>query len=251
MCRRRLTGRAARWRSDMLRIEMGWHMGAEKILDTICSGIGMVGKRAGVALLLLALFLPQVLCAEIYFWVDDDGVKHFANSRTAVENGPGTAAVSRSGEIEYDAVADQARQQEYERWRRQKAAGGRYRAASETSSDSRSDTAEDESRPPRFRVVSTGIYEVSGYKVNVTGHQRGRQLQLRGRVSYGPRCERLRIDMKLRNRDGDTISVRAHVADVGGPRSGLIREDQEIRKFESRVTDTWHVVDMYVSCAAR
>lgn len=57
--------------------------------------------------------------------------------------------------------------------------------------------------------------------------------------------------MRLGNRDGETISVRAYAADVCSPRSGLIRKDQEIQKFKERVTDTWRVVDMSVGCAAR
>jgi hypothetical protein len=215
-------------------------------------GAETIWKRVLQVLLVMAFFLPQLLSAEIYSWIDGNGVKHFSNSRTAVENRPGASAVVRSGEIEYDAEADRNQQWRYEEWLLQETMGrGGRSAASPASGDSQRDTAEKEARPPRFRVVSTGIYEVSGYEVNVTGHQRGRQLQLRGRVSYGPYCERLRIDMKLRNRDGETISVKAHVTDVGSPRSGLIREDQEIRKFKERVTDTWHVVDMFVSCGAR
>jgi len=114
------------------------------------------------------------------------------------------------------------------------------------------------SSPPRvhcadepFRVISRGIYAVGGYEIDVTGHQRGKILQLRGRVSYGPYCNLLRVSMKLENRDGKTIKITANVTDVGGGRSGLIREDQRIRRLKERVTDTWHAVDMKVDCKAK
>lgn len=112
--------------------------------------------------------------------------------------------------------------------------------------------------PPRglcadeaFRVISRGIYAVGGYEIDVTGHQRGKTLQLRGRVSYGPYCDLLRVTMKLENREGKTLKVTANVTDAGGGRSGLIREDKRISRLKDMVTDTWHVVDMKVGCKAR
>ena len=196
-------------------------------------------------------FFPQILCADIYSWTDVNGVKHFTNRQTKTENVSTTSAIVQSDEVEYDLQSDVIQQRKYKSWQLRKSMeSGGYQTNQKLHDDDDRFTAKNEKGSGAFRVISKGIYEVGGYEINVTGHQRGKNLQIRGRVNYGAYCESLRVDMKLENRDGDRVSVTAHVEDVGGARSGLIREDKRISRLKDRVTDTWHVVNMKVRCEA-
>ena len=204
------------------------------------------GKRIVPILILTVVFLPRPIWGEIYSWTDSNGVRHFTNRMAETENAP-RGAVVRSDEIAHRPGPDTDPRPRHDPPGTE---DGRKGGGHSPEPASRGGQAGLAAKRGGFKVISTGIYEVDGYEVNVTGHQRGRTLQLRGRVSYGPHCARLRISMTLKNRDGDTVSVTSHVDDVGGARSGLIREDKPMRRFQDRVADTWHVVKMRVGCEA-
>ena len=57
--------------------------------------------------LIICIFSPQAALAEVYGWIDENGVKHYSNEPPP----PGTTVVKKKTEIPYDAERDQERRE--------------------------------------------------------------------------------------------------------------------------------------------
>lgn len=67
------------------------------------------------SLLLLGGWLaPMSLCAGLYYWIDENGIKHFSTHAPV----GGVEVIEVIPEMEYDESADKARLQNYREWRR-------------------------------------------------------------------------------------------------------------------------------------
>ncbi len=98
------------------------------------------------------------------------------------------------------------------------------------------------------KKISRGIFEVDGYKVDASGHQQGDDICLRGRVTFGPDCDRLRMKFRMVNQVGHTQTVTTIVEDVGGSGSRTIREDVKCKKEIKKVRPKWVIEDISVTC---
>ena len=100
----------------------------------------------------------------------------------------------------------------------------------------------------KAKKISRGIFEVDGYKVDASGHQQGDDLCLRGRITFGADCARLRMKFKMVNQVGHTQTVTTIVEDVGGSGSRTIREDAKCRKDTQKVRPKWVIEDIRIIC---
>ncbi len=66
-----------------------------------------------VSCLLGMLLIPVSLYAGLYYWTDENGIKHFSTHAPAGE----VDVIEVIPEVEYDEAADEARMQDYREWR--------------------------------------------------------------------------------------------------------------------------------------
>lgn len=100
----------------------------------------------------------------------------------------------------------------------------------------------------KAKKISRGIFEVDGYKVDASGHQQGDDICLRGRITFGADCDRLRMKFKMANQVGHAQTVTTVVEDVGGSGSRTIREDVKCKKEIKQVRPKWVIEDITVTC---
>lgn len=93
------------------------------------------------AIVLLLVFLASTAYAEIYYWTDDNGIKHFSNTPVPPEN----AQTEERGEIEHDA--------------RQDASRGAVEEADDRQPKDRSNAEKEAVNRGNDAAVATGCYE--------------------------------------------------------------------------------------------
>jgi hypothetical protein len=96
--------------------------------------------------------------------------------------------------------------------------------------------------------MSDGIFEVDGYQVEVSAQQRDGEIVIRGRISYGPYCNRLNVKLTLVNEKGDRKTVTTEAVDVGGAGSRTIRTEKKAGKTAQSPGIQWTVADVRVNC---
>lgn len=96
--------------------------------------------------------------------------------------------------------------------------------------------------------ISRGQFEVGQYVVDISAHQRNEEIQLRGRISYGPHCDDLQMKFKLESDAGKKTTVTTTVDDVGGSGSRTIRTAKPLSGTRASDSARWEIVDIIVKC---
>lgn len=73
----------------------------------------MLKRLLTVSCLLGMLLIPASLYAGLYYWTDENGIKHFSTNAPAGD----VDVIEVIPEVEYDEAADEARMREYREWR--------------------------------------------------------------------------------------------------------------------------------------
>jgi len=74
----------------------------------------MLERLFTVSCLLGVLLIPASLYAGLYYWTDENGIKHFSTNAPAGD----VDVIEVIPEVEYDEAADEARMEDYREWRR-------------------------------------------------------------------------------------------------------------------------------------
>lgn len=100
-----------------------------------------------------------------------------------------------------------------------------------------------------FETLDSGKYDVDGYVVECSVRQKGGDVHLRGRISYGDHCDRLKLTFTIRNEDGKKTKVVAEVGDVGGSGSRTIRAEEILVKRDTNAAvPEWEIVKIQSKC---
>ena len=91
-------------------------------------------------------------------------------------------------------------------------------------------------------------FEVDGYEIDVSVQQKDGAVMIRGRVSYGPVCDSLRITFSLENENGQKKKITETVKDAGGAGSRTLRAEKELAKKDAGRDTTWEITNVTVSC---
>ncbi len=91
-------------------------------------------------------------------------------------------------------------------------------------------------------------FEVDGYEIDVSVQQKDGAIMIRGRVSYGPICESLRLTFALENENGQKKKISETVKDAGGAGSRTIRSEKKLAKKDAGSDMTWEITGVTVSC---
>ncbi len=187
--------------------------------------------------------------AELYFWTDENGVKHFSNAPDASASAAEGTEAGSLDEIQYNPSEDRFRRYEDAAHQQEKAAEhSEIRKEKKIKPVSRKSATKVASGSGKFREISRGIYEVKGYRIDLSGNQRDDQLYVEGRISYGPPCSLLNLSISLKNRDGRTRHVSTEVEDAGGSGSRTIRAQTKIYRKTDSIQETWDISDIRASC---
>lgn len=92
-------------------------------------------------------------------------------------------------------------------------------------------------------------FEVDGYEIDVSVQQKDGAIMIRGRVSYGPVCDSLRITFSLENENGQKKKITQTVKDAGGAGSRTIRAEKELAKKDAGKDMTWEITGVTVNCS--
>lgn len=76
-----------------------------------------------------------------------------------------------------------------------------------------------------FRKMSNGLYEVNGYKIDISAHRTGDILKIRGRISGGESCDAVKVYVSFASRNGRAASAHFTVSNIGPGRSDTLRKD--------------------------
>ncbi len=182
--------------------------------------------------------------AEISSWTDENGVRHYTNQNT-----PNNAEnITTTDEIKHNPA-------ENPRWKKQKETKpnipkikkNRYPIRKRNTSATRYSN-----KKKSKRKISEGIFEVNGYKINVSSHKTGNRLIVSGRVSGGLKCSRLSVRIKI---TGNNITrgkkhsryISTSAGDVGYPGSRLlISKNLTVGNKDDLIQ--WIVDDVDASC---
>jgi len=91
-------------------------------------------------------------------------------------------------------------------------------------------------------------FTADGYEIDVSVQQKDGAILIRGRVSYGPICDTLRITFALENENGQKKKISETVKDAGGAGSRTIRAEKELAKKDAGKDMTWEITGVTVSC---
>lgn len=83
------------------------------------------------------------------------------------------------------------------------------------------------------------------YTIDPSVYVRDNKLSIRGRVSYGERCERLKVSLLVTNDKGYRMTHTVYVEDVGGSGSRLLDYDTRVSDYGNA---RWSVVVKGHSC---
>ncbi|MGE0086004.1 MAG: hypothetical protein AB7S75_16470 [Desulfococcaceae bacterium] len=81
--------------------------------------------------------------------------------------------------------------------------------------------------------ITTEQFEVDGYEIDVSVQQKDGAIMIRGRISYGPICNSLRITFSLENENGQKKKITETVKDAGGAGSRTLRAEKELAKKDA------------------
>ena len=96
---------------------------------------------------------------------------------------------------------------------------------------------------------SAAAEAVGDYEVDLTVFQRDDMLHVRGRISYGPYCDQLKLKLKATCETGKTRSLTTIVEDVGGAGSRLIEVSKKVGRTDGRPFARWTIEPVSATCA--
>lgn len=93
-------------------------------------------------------------------------------------------------------------------------------------------------------------FEVEGYIIDVSVQQKDGKIRIRGRVSYGPVCDRLKITFTLENEEGKSKKISEVVKDAGGSASRTIRAEKKVVKGKVNKSEDmeWEITKVTADC---
>jgi len=97
-------------------------------------------------------------------------------------------------------------------------------------------------------TLSMEQFTVDGYEIDVSVQQKDGSIMIRGRVSYGPICDSLRITFALEDENGQKKKISETVKDAGGAGSRTIRSEKKLAKKDADSDMTWEITGVTVSC---
>lgn len=170
-------------------------------------------------------FLTTNINAELYMWVDENGVKHYSDT------GPDEDAIfEERGEYELDksepgknnikARAKILKEQRAERARQRKKL---YKKT--------------ERKPKRkYELISLSVYPEGNNYIEVTG-----------RVARGEPCERLKVSVYLTSSKGGRAHVSGIIEKAGGAGSKSMTDKDYVY---GHAKDDWDVSSSYFNCVS-
>lgn len=178
---------------------------------------------------------------SMFYWIDENGIKHYSDKPPEDDKvlnswkkeksknkltGSESNSFKETTEIYQDIIASKK---------------------PEKAEDSiqKNQLKKQQQNEPGFKKISSGLFEVNGYQVELSGHCSGGILRIRGRVSGGKTCKELKISASLKSRKGAGASASFTAKNIGPGKSDTLRADKSCSS--NNPTTSYEVTNISIS----